>query len=137
MEEALRQPSIRLWRRLIRATQTKVREVEEALRPLGLGMTEFDLLAVVRAHEGATQQEIAQRMLFTEANMTYHAQRLLNRGLIRREATGKAKRLYLTPEGCALIEQALPIVVEIHERQFGDFSAEQLQDFEHLLRLLR
>ncbi|GGK33866.1 MarR family transcriptional regulator [Deinococcus malanensis] len=137
VDEALRQPSIRLWRRLMRLTQGKIREVEGALSPLGLTPTEFDLLAVVRAHPGATQQELAQHMLFTEGNMTYHAQRLLSRGLIRREVAGRTKRLSLTPEGSALMDQALPVVVDIHEAQFAELTTDQLQQLEGLLRLLR
>lgn len=134
---ALKQPPIQLWRRLVRLTQSKLREVEAALAPLGLSVTEFDLLAVVRAHEGSTQQEVARRMLFTEANMTYHARRLLERGLVRREATGKAKRLHLTPDGHALIDRALPVVLQIHGEQFGDLGAEELRQLEALLRRLR
>nr|WP_246580516.1 MarR family transcriptional regulator [Deinococcus aestuarii] len=137
MDEALRRPPIRLWRRLVRLTQTKLKEVEDALAPLGLSATEFDLLAVVRAHEGATQQELAQRLLFSEANMTYHAQRLCHRGLIRREPSGKTKRLSLTPAGQELIDRALPTVVELHGRQFAAMNADQLRQFDELLRLLR
>lgn len=137
LDEALRQPSIRLWRRMVRAVQAGSREVEGALAPLGLSMTEFDLLAVVRAHEGATQQQLARRLLFTEANMTYHARRLCARGLLRRETAGKTKRLSLTPTGHTLIGEALPVVIALHERQFADLEAEQLSQLEALLRRLR
>lgn len=136
-EGVLDQPSIRLWRRLVRVTQAKMREVEGALAPLGLSATEFDLLAVVRAREGATQQELAQHLLFTEANITYHAQRLCARGLIRREASGKTKRLFLSPAGHDLIDRALPVVVGLHEQQFAALEAGQLRQLAALLRLLR
>nr|WP_256488162.1 MarR family transcriptional regulator [Deinococcus sp. HSC-46F16] len=132
----MRQPPIRLWQRLVRLTQARMREVEATLAPLDLSVTEFDLLAAVRAHGGATQQDIAQHLLFSEANLTYHAQRLCGRGLIRREMSGKAKRLFLTPAGEALIGQALPRVVGLHERQFGTLTPEQMRQLEVLLRLL-
>lgn len=137
LDLAVKQPAIRLWRRLVYTTQGKVREVEAALAPLGLTMTEFDLLAVLRRFDGATQQEVAQRLLFTEANMSYHAKRLVARGLIERQTAGKRKLLRLTATGQHLVEQALPKVLEIHELQFSDLNDEELMTLRSLLRRLK
>ncbi|GHG10020.1 hypothetical protein GCM10017783_23140 [Deinococcus piscis] len=137
LDLALKQPAIRLWRRLVYTTQGKVREVEAALAPLGLTMTEFDLLAVLRRFDGATQQEVAQRLLFTEANMSYHAKRLVARGLIERQTAGKRKLLRLTDAGQHLVQQALPTVLEIHELQFSDLNDEELKLLRDLLRRLK
>lgn len=137
LDLAVKQPAIRLWRRLVYTTQGKVREVEAALAPLGLTMTEFDLLAVLRRFDGATQQEVAQRLLFTEANMSYHAKRLVARGLIERQTAGKRKLLRLTDTGQHLVEQALPKVLEIHELQFSDLNDEELMTLRNLLRRLK
>lgn len=137
LDLAVKQPAIRLWRRLVYTTQGKVREVEAALAPLGLTMTEFDLLAVLRRFDGATQQEVAQRLLFTEANMSYHAKRLVARGLIERQTAGKRKLLRLTDTGQHLVEQALPKVLEIHELQFSDLNDEELMTLRSLLRRLK
>ena len=137
LDLAVKQPAIRLWRRLVYTTQGKVREVEAALTPLGLTMTEFDLLAVLRRFDGATQQEVAQRLLFTEANMSYHAKRLVARGLIERQTAGKRKLLRLTATGQHLVEQALPTVLEIHELQFSDLNDEELMTLRNLLRRLK
>lgn len=137
LDLAVKQPAIRLWRRLVYTTQGKVREVEAALAPLELTMTEFDLLAVLRRFDGATQQEVAQRLLFTEANMSYHAKRLVARGLIERQTAGKRKLLRLTDTGQHLVEQALPTVLEIHELQFSDLNDEELMTLRNLLRRLK
>lgn len=137
LNSALEQPAIRLWRRLVFTTQDKMREVETALAPLELSMTEFDLLAVLRRFDGATQQEVAQRLLFTEANMSYHAKRLSTRGLIERRTAGKCKRLTLTDAGRSLIERALPTVIELHQLQFSDLSEEELGVLRGLLSRLK
>lgn len=137
VDQALTQPAIRLWRRMVYTTQDKIRAVEAQLAPLELTMTEFDLLAVLRQFDGATQQDVAQRLLFTEANMSYHAKRLTMRGLIARETSGKRKLLTLTEAGRALVERALPIVIEIHEFQFSDLSSEELQLLRNLLHRLK
>ena len=137
IDAALEQLPIRIWRRLVRTTQSKTQQVEAALLPLGLTMTEFDLLAVLRRFDGATQQEVARSLLFTEANMSYHAKRLLARGLVTREAAGKHKVMSLTAAGRELVEQALPLVIAIHEEQFGDLSAEELATLRSLLQRLK
>lgn len=122
---------------MFRIIHQKTAEVGETLTPLGLSPTEFDLLAVVRAYPGTTQQELARHLLFTEANMTYHAMRLSERGLIERTTVGRAKRLSLTSAGVTLMEEALPRVVRFHEQQFRALTSEQLQQFESLLRLMK
>lgn len=137
IDAALEQLPIRIWRRLVRTTQSKTQQVEAALLPLGLSMTEFDLLAVLRRFDGATQQEVARSLLFTEANMSYHAKRLLARGLVTREVSGKHKVMSLTAAGRELVEQALPLVIAIHEEQFGDLSAEELATLRSLLQRLK
>ncbi len=137
LNNALEQPAIRLWRRLVFTTQDKIREVETALAPLELSMTEFDLLAVLRRFDGATQQEVAQRLLFTEANMSYHAKRLSARGLIERRTAGKCKRLTLTDSGRTLVERALPTVIELHELQFSDLNEQELGVLRGLLSRLK
>lgn len=137
IELALRQPPIRLWRRLVYTTQGKIQEVEQKLAPLGLTMTEFDLLAVLRRFDGATQQEVARRLLFTEANMSYHAKRLTARGLTERQTSGKHKLLTLTDAGRTLIDQALPLVLQMHEHQFSDLNEDELKLLRELLRRLK
>lgn len=116
----------------MRITQSKTQQVEAALLPLDLTMTEFDLLAVLRSLNGATQQEVARNLLFTEANMSYHAKRMVARGLIERQAAGKNKVMTLTHLGRQKVEEALPLVIAIHEAQFAGLSEEE----QHLLRSL-
>ena len=137
LDAALEQLPIRIWRRLVRTTQSKTQQVEAALLPLGLTMTEFDLLAVLRSLGAAPQQEVARSLLFTEANMSYHAKRLLARGLVTREVAGKHKVMSLTEAGRELVEQALPVVIAIHEEQFSDLSADELFTLRSLLRRLK
>lgn len=121
----------------MRTAQSKTQQVEAALAPLGLTMTEFDLLSVLRSLGTATQQEVARSLLFTEANMSYHAKRLLARGLVLREAAGKHKVMSLTTAGLELVERALPLVIAIHEEQFSDLSTDELATLRSLLRRLK
>lgn len=137
IDVALRGLPIRIWRRLVRTTQTKIQQVESALLPLELSMTEFDLLAVLRNLGCASQQDVAHSLLFTEANMSYHAKRMVARGLIERQAAGKNKILTLTDLGRQKVEEALPLVLAIHEKQFSDLSAEELVMLRSLLRRLK
>lgn len=137
IDAALRGLPIRIWRRLVKTTQAKVREVENALLPLELSMTEFDLLAVLRNLSCASQQDVARSLLFTEANMSYHAKRMVARGLIERQTAGKNKILTLTDLGRQKVEEALPLVIAIHEEQFSDLSEDELTTLRSLLRRLK
>ena len=114
-----------------------MREVENALLPLELSMTEFDLLAVLRNLGCASQQDVARSLLFTEANMSYHAKRMVTRGLIERQTAGKNKILTLTDLGRQKVEEALPLVLAIHQEQFSDLSEEELMMLRSLLRRLK
>ncbi len=137
IDAALGRLPIRLWRRMVRTLHSKTHQVEMALLPLGLTMTEFDMLAVLRSLGESTQQELAHRMLFTEANMSYHAKRMVNRGLIQRQTSGKRKLLSVTEQGCTLIEEALPLVIAIHEQQFSDLTEAEMLTLQGLLRRLQ
>ena len=137
LDQALQEPPIRLWRRMVRLTEAKRREAELQLSPLGLSGTEFDLLAVVRSLGSASQQQVAQRLLFSEPNVSYHTKRLMGRGLLERVTAGKEKRLSLTPAGHHLILQALPVIVELHREQFSGLSPEEQALLTSLLRRLK
>ena len=53
------------------------------------------------------QQELADALLVTKGNMTYHLCRMEERGLMDRRPEGRKNRLYLTGEGRRLLEEAL------------------------------
>ena len=60
----------------------------QGLRRLGLSPAEFDILDTLAAREGLTQQDLADALLVTKGNMTYHLCRMEERGLVDRRPEG-------------------------------------------------
>lgn len=132
-KKTIKHLEIRTYRRLAHIYLDNQSDVEDLLADLDLSVTEFDLLALVHATDGMAQQDVAAGMLVSAPNVTYHVQKLSQRGLLERRSEGKFKRLHLTDLGKARIEQALPRVVEHHQRQFSGLSREEVQLLNQLL----
>ncbi|GEM44649.1 MarR family winged helix-turn-helix transcriptional regulator [Deinococcus cellulosilyticus] len=141
MTQTLKKPikhlEIRTYRRLAHIYLDNQEDLQEVLSDLGISNTEFDLLALVHANAGIAQQDLAAGLLVSAPNITYHVQRLAQRGLLERTSSGKFKCLHLTPEGTALIEKALPRVIQHHEEQFSGLSREEQLTLNHLLQRVK
>lgn len=122
------------WMRLARIYAATVRGLAEVLKPYGLSLAEFDVLAQLGPRDGITQQELAERLLVTQGNVSYHMQRLSRHGLVERRRDGRRKRLRLTPEGRALHDAVVPLVEAWHARQLARLGPDERPT---LLRMLR
>jgi DNA-binding MarR family transcriptional regulator len=133
----LRNPAVRAWVRMLRVSQRVVQPaLIERLRGLGLNPAEFDILDTLAAQEGRTQQELADALLVTKGNMTYHLCRMEERGLVDRRAEGRKNRLYLTAEGWRLLEEALPEHEALIAERFSGLSVEERAQLADLLKKL-
>lgn len=129
-----RRVGVALWGRLARFYESQLRLASVHLRAWDLSPAQFDVLATVGRHEGITQQELAERLLVTQGNVTQLLDRLERRGLLRRCPEGRLKRLVLTEAGRQLHDTVVPAQEHVQARQFEPLSrAEQRQ----LLALLR
>ena len=81
------------------------RSVTRALKPLGLSLSAFDMLAMIRRHGEPlrmTPAELARATMLTSGAMTNRIDRLEERGLVRREPDpfdGRSIHVVLTEEG--------------------------------------
>lgn len=130
----VRQSSVLAWLRLARTFQKMERASAGNLRPRGLSVAQFDVLAHVGAAGGITQQELADSLLVTKGNVAQLLDRMEGAGLVERRQEGKANRIVLTCEGRRLYEAVVPA----HEQFIaGCFAALSADDQAQLLRLLR
>jgi DNA-binding MarR family transcriptional regulator len=130
----LRSPALRAWVRMLRLSQRLVQPaLVEKMRGLGLNPAEFDILDTLAAREGLTQQELADALLVTKGNMTYHLCRMAERGLVDRRAQGRKNRLYLTGEGRRVLEEALPEHEALIDERFSGLSVEERTQLADLL----
>lgn len=81
---------------------------------LGLRKVEFTVLMLIAENPGGTPAQIARALAFTPGNITMWVDRLVDQGLVRREAgttDRRAMHLFATPAGEALAQDAVQRIV--------------------------
>jgi DNA-binding MarR family transcriptional regulator len=127
---------------LLRAADFLARGLEEALKPTGLTGTQYNALRILRGAGagGLACREIGARMLTHDPDVTRLLDRLERRGLIRRHREATDRRVVttrLTEEGGRLVDGLDDAVAQLHRRQLGHLSPEQLQTLIDLLQGVR
>ncbi len=107
----------------------------------GLDLTppQFGVLLVIAAQPGRDQTWLSCRTALDRTTITGILDRLSARGLIRREvdpSNRRARLLYPTPDGLALVEQAREPVDRTTARVLAPLSAAEQETFLTLLRQL-
>lgn len=100
-----------------RAARALARRFDEALRPLGLTNGQFSLLMSLNRPEPAGMGGVANLLAMDRTTLTAALKPLERRGLLTvapDPKDGRARVLSLTPEGRALLAQALPIWTREH-----------------------
>jgi len=110
--------------RLARVYRKVDRASAEHLSAYGLSVGQFDVLAQVGAHEGITQNELAEKLLVTKSNVCQILRRMEERGLISRRQEGRAKHLSLTEEGRRLFDEVVPSQEELVDRLLSSVPPE-------------
>lgn len=136
-EKGLRGPSVVTWMRLARVYHKVDRAVAGHLSAWGLSVGQFDVLARVGAHEGITQNQLAESLLVTKSNICQIVGRMQRRGLILRRQDGRANRLFLTEEGRRLFDEVVPDHEAAVDRVISAaISAEEQRQLSKILRRL-
>ncbi|GBD30537.1 HTH-type transcriptional regulator MhqR [bacterium HR32] len=96
--------SIRLWLRLLSASNLVKSEVQSRLRKtFGISLARFDLMAQLERYpEGLPMRALSRRMMVTAGNVTRLVDQLEAEGLVTRQPDRRdrrAVRVRLTPEG--------------------------------------
>ncbi len=125
-----------VWLRLANVFTKLERASIDHLRARGLSLAQFDVLAQVGAHEGSTQQELADALLVTKGNITQLLDKMETSGLLRRRQEGRVNRLCLTEAGRQLRDVALPEQEACITEQFAALSPAERAQLHRLLRKL-
>ena len=76
------------------------RVYDEALRPIGLKITQFALLSAIDMGIGGSISDLAERLAFERTTLTRNLQLLKDNGfIVPREGTGRAVAYAMTPKG--------------------------------------
>lgn len=125
-----------LWARIARFYGRQLRLASAHLRAWELSPAQFDVLATVGRHEGMSQQELADRLLVTQGNITQLLDKLEQRGLLRRCPEGRHKRIVLTEAGRKLHDDVVPMQEDLQARQFAPLSSAEQRQLLGMLRKL-
>jgi MarR family 2-MHQ and catechol resistance regulon transcriptional repressor len=103
--------ALKLWIVLTRAYQSVAARVEEHVAGNGLTTTEFGILEVLLHKGPLLLGDIQRKILVTSGGITYLVDRLVQKGLVKREecpSDRRARYAVLTPAGDALIRGIFP-----------------------------
>ena len=115
---------------------------EHILKPKGLTPTQYNVLRILRgvSPQGIACQEIAQRMITRDADLTRLLDRLESRQLVGRQRQASDRRVVhisITQTGLVLLGDLDAAVVEMNRKLLGHLSPEKLHNLIELLELAR
>jgi MarR family 2-MHQ and catechol resistance regulon transcriptional repressor len=107
--QASREPAVRVWLILWKATRAIEKNAMQSVSALGLGLSDFVVLEVL-LHKGPLPvNTVGKRIMLTSSSITAAIDRLEARKLLRRVTTPKDRRsriVELTEAGRRLIDRA-------------------------------
>lgn len=109
--------------RVGRAATLLQERLTAALAPLGLGLGEYSVLAILRSHDeagaGMAPSAIARATFLSSGGVANLLRRLESRGLVARRARADDRRgvaVRLTSRGAALVDDAVVAVTSLEAR---------------------
>lgn len=101
--------------------------MEEALRPLGLGVSQYVALHLMHLKPGISASELARRAFVTRQSMSAIVQGLQERGLVERElraGSGRALAIGITGIGRDALRRAEVVVDGVESRMLSGLDLE-------------
>jgi DNA-binding MarR family transcriptional regulator len=127
---------------IVRTAEVIQRPFTELFKSAGISLAQYNVLRILRGAgpDGLACQEIAQRMLTRDPDLTRLLDRLQSTGLLGRQRADVDRRVVITritEAGLALLARLDAPVRELHLRQFSHLAPEQLRMLSDLLDLAR
>jgi MarR family transcriptional regulator, temperature-dependent positive regulator of motility len=98
---------------------------------------QFAALTTIRNHDGMAQTTLAGMIAYDAATLGGVVERLVQKGLVRRETSPqdrRAKSLHLTQAGEALLDAVAPVVIDVQTAILAGLTPAEQRTFMHLLR---
>lgn len=134
MPDALSDDELAAYFALRRASDRLTQAVTAQLLGFGLTEVQFTILAQLgAASDGLPMSQLARAITGSKSGLTYQIGKLADRGLVTRAPDiddERSIRVFLTEDGEALLEQALPahvsLVRDLFLQRLGDLDAATL-----------
>jgi DNA-binding MarR family transcriptional regulator len=123
---------------ILRAAAKVTGELDELLTEYGLSEPQFNTLRILRGagRKGLPTQQIAERLITRQPDITRLVDRLIDAGLVRRRRCEEDRRVVyveLTPAGRKLLARLDGPVDALHRRQFAHLSRGDVRALADLL----
>lgn len=139
--EKKRKRALEAYSALQRAAALAAASVDDAVQPFGLSASQFGALETLATRGPVHQQELAESLGRSKAQMTAIIDALESRGLVRRERHAVDRRfisVYLTEAGRVMLTDATPVRTEAIVQLMRELSGDQRTKLTRLCkRLLR
>lgn len=106
---------------------------------LGLGFSQFKLIAVLERKPHIQQKQIAEALGQTEASISRQIKLLQDKGLLQTTRNPQNRREHittLTPKGVRFTDEARRILAQYYEPIFSNLSEKQVQQLSQTLQIL-
>jgi DNA-binding MarR family transcriptional regulator len=113
------------------------RDLARSLKPLGVTVAKWRVLAVLGDRDGATMSQLAELSSIDRTTLTRTLDQMVRDGLVERRAGPSDRRivhLHLTGSGRDLLAAVLPIVMTQNQRAIGGVGANDLAMLRGTLR---
>lgn len=135
-------PTQRAFLDLLRTYQQLTAEFCCLFKQYAISEPKYNVLAILReaGSDGLPCLEIAQRMIIRAPDITRLVDKLVMQGLVQRCKSCQDRRVVLvciTEQGLELMERLEAPVLELHEKQLGHLSPEELSLLSELLSKAR
>lgn len=130
---------LKLWVVLARAYAEVARHVEEDVAKHDLTPMEFGILEVLHHKGPLLLGEIQRKVLVTSGGITYLVDRLVEKGLVKRQECPddrRARYAVLTPAGSALIKRIFPAHARTIARALSGLTMSEQAEATELVRRL-
>lgn len=134
-----RRRALDAYARLQRAAALAAGQVDDAVQPFGLSASQFGVLDTIATRGAVHQQELAEALDRSKAQMTAIIDALEARGLVRRERHAIDRRfitVHLTPEGRVVLAEAAPARTAVIVALMAELTGEQRARLSRLCRRL-
>lgn len=127
---------------VMKTADVLTRGAEAVLKPSGLSGTQYNVLRILRGAgaEGLACNEVGERLISHDPDMTRLLDRMESRGLIARAREEKDRRVVktrITAEGLRILAELDAPVRDLHRRQLRHLPARQLRELSRLLERAR
>lgn len=126
------------WLRMARLTGRVFRRMDQHFQSHGLTSPQFDVLATLLREGPLSQQALANALLVSKGNVSFVVTRMVDAGLIERQAGEDARSvsLVVTRAGRTLYDAVMPGHDAILLEQFTSLDRETLEALARTLRAL-